>query len=38
VILIGGGRIKLDGTVADLKGSSGDMEARFRELTVSGAA
>ena len=33
VVLISAGRIVFDGSVADMKGSNNDMEARFRELT-----
>lgn len=38
VILIDRGRIVLDGSVSDMSGSSGDLEARFRELTGNTAA
>lgn len=35
VILINRGRIVLDGSVAEMAGDSGDLEARFRDLTQS---
>ncbi len=35
VILINNGRIVLDGSVDEMKGSQQDIEARFRELTTS---
>lgn len=38
VILISRGRIVLDGPVSEMAGDSGDLEARFRELTGSNAA
>lgn len=37
VILVNNGRVVLDGSLADLAGSSGDLEARFRELTTKPA-
>jgi ABC-2 type transport system ATP-binding protein len=36
VVLINRGRIILDGTVADMGGAGGDMEAHFRDLTGGG--
>lgn len=38
VILVNNGRVILDGSLADLAGSNGDMEARFRELTAPAAS
>ena len=38
VILVNNGRVVLDGTLKDLGGASGDLEARFRELTTKPVA
>lgn len=35
VILVNDGRVRLDGTIADMEGADHDMEAQFRKLTVA---
>lgn len=37
VVLVNNGRVVLDGSLSDLAGNSGDLEARFRELTTRAA-